>query len=107
MNNHFRRQLSALFVIFVATGCASGGRESSNGSAAELSGDMQKMGKDVRDLIPYIYNREAFHESKNHTRIASSLKNFSDHVHKVTPKIGETVLGDDPLVAFSLESLES
>src|SRR4051812_5000069 len=104
MNNHFRSPLSALFIVLIAVGCASGGKEGVSTNSAELSGDMQKMGKDVRDLIPYLYNREAFHDSKNHARIASSLKNFSDHVHKVTPKVGEAVLGDDPLVAFSLES---
>src|SRR6202035_5513636 len=38
--------------------------------------------------------------------ISSDLKSFSEHAHKITPKMGDGILGDDPLVAFSLGSLE-
>jgi hypothetical protein len=67
---------------------------------------MQRMAKDVRELLPYLYDKEAFHAVKNHEKIEASLKNFSEHVHKITPKMGESVLGDDPLISFSLENLE-
>jgi hypothetical protein len=68
--------------------------------------EMQGMAKDVRELIPFLYDKAAFREEKNRSTISADLKSFSEHVHKITPKAGEKV-SDDPLVSFSLENLES
>jgi hypothetical protein len=104
MNNHIRHTVFTALALFVIVACSTASQ--SPDSKIEWSNDMQKMAKDVRDLIPFLYDRGAFHDSKNHDKIEVSLKNFSEHVHKITPKMGEAVLGDDPLVSFSLESLE-
>lgn len=109
MNNHLRHGLFLFLTLGVVVACQSAqkdGDKSQGQATAEWSNDMQKMAKDVRQLIPFLYDRDAFKDPKNHDQIASELKSFSEHVHKITPKMGEQILGDDPLVAFSLESLE-
>lgn len=108
MNNHLRHGIFLILALTVIVACQSARKsgEAGSDSAAEWSQDMQKMAKDVRQLIPYLYDREAFLDPKNHDQIGSELKNFSEHVHKITPQMGQRVFGDDPMVSFSLSSLE-
>jgi hypothetical protein len=106
MNKRFQHGLFLLLAMLTFNACQSKNQASDHETAREWSNSMQKMAHDVRELIPYLYDRTAFHEPKNHDKIGVSLKNFSEHVHKITPKMGEQLLGEDPLVSFSLESLE-
>lgn len=109
MNNHLRHGLFLILTLGVVVACQStqkGHDQTPSESTSQWSNNMQKMAKDVRQLIPFLYDREAFKDPKNREQIASDLKSFSEQVHKISPKMGEQILGDDPLVSFSLESLE-
>lgn len=93
-----------LFVLLVF-GTLSCSSSKSKESPAALTDQMKTMGKDVRNLLPYLYNREAFHSPKNKATIAANLKRFSEHAHKIAPN--NQALSDDPLVSFSLQNLEA
>lgn len=99
---------SVIALVFLAAcGTSHKKADEKKETPATWSDQMQNMAKDVRELIPYLYDREAFHSPKNRDVIAATLKDWSEHAHKITPKMGEQLLGDDPLVAFSLQNLES
>ena len=104
-----KRWICVIFLLPLAlAACRSEPKKSDEGKKdVAWSANMQTMAKDVRELIPFLFDREAFHSPKNHDVIAADLKSFSEHAHKITPKMGENLLGDDPLVAFSIGSLES
>ena len=68
--------------------------------------DMKNMGKDVKALLPFLYDREAFHDPKNKDTIHEALKQFSQVAHKINPETGKKFIGDDLLVEYSLNSLK-
>jgi hypothetical protein len=96
-----------LALVITCSACTSAKKqEKPPAPTAAWTSEMQIMAKDVRELIPFVYKREAFHAPANHAIIEANLKDFSENIHKITPKMGEALLGDDPLVTFSLDSLE-
>lgn len=69
------------------------------------SGSMQNMAQDVKKLLPFLYDREAFHDPKNKETIAQALKQFAQVAKHIKPEMGKKILGDDLLIEYSLTSL--
>jgi len=68
---------------------------------------MQNISQTVVDLLPYVYNRKKFHNPENETPIKNKIAQFSKSVHKVPTKMGEKLLGQDPIIRYSLKSLRN
>ena len=63
-----------------------------------FSNQMQSMATDVRDLVPYLYDRAAFAAPDNRARVTASLEHFARASHEVETTSGQAILGD-PLLA--------
>lgn len=105
------RALSTVLVIFTI-GCGStvkkeGGEAASgeSGSSKNWPKQMENMADGVKKLLPYLYDRDAFHNPKNKEEIRKDLQQFSSVAHHLNPETGKKFLGDDLLVEYSLTSL--
>lgn len=97
-----------LILVLANVACNSAKKNDSQPSDKEssaFSGGMQGMASDVQKLLPYIYDREAFHDPKNHEEIHKDLQQFVQVAHHIKPETGKKFLGDDLLVEYSLSSL--
>jgi hypothetical protein len=69
------------------------------------SGQMQNMATDVKKLLPFVYDRDAFQDPKNRQTISGYLKSFAQAAHHIKPETGKKFIGDDLLLNYSLASL--
>lgn len=98
-----------IFILAVSglvAGCSSRPKTSETKSA-NWAGKMQGLAADVRELVPYIYSRQAFYAPENAARIKLGLKQLAKEAHSITPKMGQAFFGNDPLVEYSLEGLQA
>jgi hypothetical protein len=109
-----------LFISLILAGC-SGSRVRNGGSDApppgaaqagkELSknsgwaGNMQKMAHDLEVLLPYVVSRQEFSAPENRSQITEMVENFNRNVSSVPAHVGEKMLGDDPIIRYSLGHL--
>jgi hypothetical protein len=104
---HTKRAL--LFLILVTLmACQSGLKnqtEAPKSEGANWSGDMQTMAQDVKNLVPFLYDKDAFQDPRNRETVQRYLRNFAQSAHHVKPEMGKKYLGDDLLVEFSLNHL--
>jgi hypothetical protein len=77
-----------------------------NAAGSAWQWQMQGMAQDVKKLLPYLYNREAYQDPKNRAEIQAYLKEFSSEAHKIDPTNGKPFLSDDLLVQYSLDNLK-
>jgi hypothetical protein len=70
-----------------------------------FSGDMQTMSQDVKKLLPFVYDREAFQDPANKATISKQLKSFAQAAHHIKPETGTKFIEDDLLLEYSLNSL--
>ena len=70
-----------------------------------FSGQMQNMAQDVRDLVPYLYDREAFQAPANRGKVEAALDGFAKASHEVKTESGQQILGDPLLVERTLSRL--
>ena len=80
--------MRTIFLLFAAAFLLSCKTKSPKPEAG-WSGPMQNMAADVRQLIPYLYDRRAFDDPKNHDVILKSLKDFAQAAHKLDPEKGK------------------
>lgn len=99
----------ALLLIIAAGATSLTSCVSSTDKQAEKTwaGEMQGMATNVRKLVPFLYDRHKFYDPKNRVIISHELKEFASSSHKISPEMGKKILGDDPLVAFSLGHLHA
>lgn len=71
------------------------------------SGQMQSMAYDVRKLLPYLYDRQAYSDPKNRETIQKALRDFAQAAHKINPEAGKKYIGDELFLEYSLENLSS
>ncbi len=96
----------SLSVFVTLSSCKSGQRvEQQTTAPTNWSGQMQNLAEDVKRLLPYLYNREAYRDPMNRAKIAASLKEFAATAEHVKPEMGQKILGDDLLVQSALSSL--
>lgn len=74
--------------------------------AANWPGQMQNMAQDVKKLLPFLYDRQAYQDPKNREEILHYLKEFSNVAHRIKPATGKSFLGDDLLIEYSLNNLK-
>ncbi len=67
---------------------------------------MQGLAADIREIIPYVYSKKNFFDPKNQKTIDEKLSRFSQQAHKITPKMGESFFGKDPMVNYSLDQMK-
>ena len=67
---------------------------------------MQSMSQNVKNLLPFLYNREAFQNPKNRAQIQQYFKEFTQVAHNIQPETGKKFLGDDLLLQYSLSTLK-
>lgn len=72
----------------------------------DWSNSMQTMSQDVKKLLPFLYNREAFHNPKNRAEIGKYLTEFAQAAHHIDPDKGKAFIGDDLLLEFTLSNLK-
>ncbi len=101
-----RAKLVLILVSVALSGCNSKSK-TEDSKAANWAGKMQSLAADVRELVPYIYSRQAFFDPQNSGRIKSGLKDLTKQTHSITPEMAKGFFGNDPLVAYSLEGLQS
>jgi hypothetical protein len=94
--------------LFLATAIivACKSQEKAPEAQAGWTGPMQHMALDVKKLVPYIYDREAYINPKNHEEILKDLRDLSQAAHHVSPEAGKPFLGDDLLIQYSLKNLK-
>lgn len=117
------RQLVRLALILVLAGvisCRSTTKEKQGASATQeanaagakgttspvWSSQMQNLAQDVKKLLPYLYDREAYSAPKNRPEIRQYLKEFAEVAHTIKPQAGKSFVGDSLLLEFSLENLK-
>ncbi|NJL25934.1 MAG: hypothetical protein HC902_12715 [Calothrix sp. SM1_5_4] len=106
---------AAVFLIFAAMSACKSTKPTSepsfqaagsgNHAGTNFSSGMQGMAQDVRKLLPFVYDREAFNNPKNREDIRKYLKEFVQVAHTINPDTGRKILGDDLLVQYSLSNL--
>ena len=103
--------MTRLVFVFFMIGAVIGGCNSKPKSldpkAANWAGKMQGLAADVRELVPFIYSRQAYGDPQNGPRIKAGLKQLSEAVHSISPEMGLGFFGNDPLVPYSLEGLQA
>ena len=97
------KRLFLLLSSLVLLSCTSGAKKDASadgakGESEKFSGQMQNMAQDVKKLLPYLYDRDAFHDPKNHDAIKQALKQFSQVATHIKPEAGKKFLGDDLLL---------
>ena len=103
MRNIILLFFSSLFLI----SCASHKSKSQDSAAATgWAGDMQNMARTLEQLMPYVFSREEFHSEKNRSEVKKLVRNYSEKVHVVKEHVGQQILGDDPLVKYTLKHLK-
>ncbi len=81
--------------------------ESSQKKQKSWSGQMQNMSQDVKQLIPYVFNKTAYSDPKNEPVISRALADLSQQSHMVSEEMGKQFLGDDPIISYSLKNLQA
>ncbi len=81
-------------------------KEKPDRAKSPLVGAMQDIAGEVRDLIPFLYNSQAFQDPKNAPRIKLDLKKFAEKTHQITPEMSKAHFGQDPLQNFAIEGMK-
>lgn len=71
-----------------------------------FSGQMRDMAADVRILVSYIYDREAFQSPQARPQILRALRDFANVSHAVDAEAGRKFIGDDLLMEYSIGHLK-
>lgn len=98
--------VSGLTGVLVLSGCESKEKAKQKDVAGQWAGKMQGMAFDIKELVPYLYSRQAFNDPGNAPKIRMDLKKFASQAHAITPEMGKNYFGRDPMLAYSLESLQ-
>lgn len=93
---------SAVFIV----SCKSEPKTDPAQTKANWSAPMQNMAWDVKKLVPYLYDREAYTNPKNHQEISRHLRDLAQAAHHVSPEAGKPFIGDDLLIQYSLKNLK-
>lgn len=92
--------------VVVVGGCESKPKNSDTDSKANWAGKMQGLAVEVQELIPFLYSRQEFFNPQNANKIRAGLKKFAQQSHNITPQMGQSYFGSDPMAAYSLKSLQ-
>jgi hypothetical protein len=102
-----RRGLLLFCVFFEFGSLWAPEKRSAQPSADSWAANMQGMAEEVKALVPYVYSSRRYSDPANRGELAKHLKAFAKSVHSVPEMQGKKILGDDPIVSFSLYHLEA
>lgn len=71
------------------------------------SSSMRGMAENLQKIMPYVFSRDEFNDSKNRDDVHLGIKRFAEGVSEVPKHSGEAMLGKDPLIQFSIVRLNS
>ncbi len=97
--------LSAITLLLVISGCKSADKAQVSAAGSTWSGPMQNMAEDVKKLLPYVYDAEAYRNPQNKAKILTYLREFSTAAHLLKPVAGKPFIGDDLLIEYSIKNL--
>lgn len=63
---------------------------------------MQNLEQSLNHMIPLIYDRAEFTDSRNEKKIRAGMESFSKSVHNISPDKSKELVGQDPLFTFTL-----
>ncbi|NQZ01306.1 MAG: hypothetical protein HRT45_11635 [Bdellovibrionales bacterium] len=89
------------------TACVAAEKSANSSSPKSWSENMQGMADEVKALVPYVYSSNRYADPANRKIVAKHLEQFANSVHSVPMKQGKKILGDDPIVDFSITQLEA
>lgn len=99
-------QLLILFALaLVLSSCTSPQKEAPPPDS-NWAGRMQNMAEDVKKLLPFIYDGEAYRDPQNKAEILTYLREFSQAAHQIPAAEGKPFLGDDLLIEYSIKNLK-
>ncbi|MBX3021203.1 MAG: hypothetical protein KF799_05945 [Bdellovibrionales bacterium] len=102
-----RLAVISLLALAVLSACKSTTNDSTTTAKdAAWPKQMQNMAQDVKKLLPFLYDREAYRDPKNRDEIRSYLREFSQVAHHINPEKGKPFIGDDLLLEYSLSNLK-
>lgn len=101
----WQRIAVGLFCLGLAA-CSSQEKRDEN-AAKVWPGKMQGLAVNVKDLVPYAYNKRNYADPANQQRVKSTLAEFSKNMHSIKPEMGKKFLGPDPILAYSLEQMRA
>ena len=100
--------LRILMSLFCFTLAACSSQEKKDEKAAQVwSGKMQGLAGNVKELVPYAYNKRNYADPANQQKVKSTLVDFSKNMHSIKPEMGKKYLGADPLVKYTLEQMRA
>ncbi|MEM7725056.1 MAG: hypothetical protein AAF208_01630 [Cyanobacteria bacterium P01_A01_bin.45] len=70
------------------------------------AGRMQGTAQAFQELMPYLYDAEKFTNPKNSKDIEKKIANYSRSIHSIDENKAKVILGDDPYIRKSLNSLK-
>lgn len=97
------KQLSMFIIFTFIVSCTSKNAKNENGNWPD---NMQKLAATLTDLLPFVYNQEKFEDPSNKEAVKGKMKKFFEASHKIPKERAVELLGKDPLVNMSIESLE-
>jgi len=100
-----KQWVQLLLIAALVAACKSKPKATAPASAA-WSGPMQNMALDIKKLLPFLYDKEAYKDPRNHEQVLAYLRELAQAAHTVQPKAGKPFLGDDTLIEYSLNKLK-
>lgn len=92
-------------ILFMMAACKSS--EKAPQPSAGWAGGMQNMAEDVKKLLPFLYDGEAYGHPKNKARILTYLRDFERIADSLPASHGKPFIGDDLLIEYSLRNLKT
>lgn len=93
------------YILFLTTFLISCESKKPQESPSTWSSQMQGLAGGVREILPFIYNKNAFNDPTNKKHIEEKLKSFAGRAHSLKPQMAQKYFGADPLVNYSLEQM--
>lgn len=91
--------------VFFFAACETSRKVTTGADSASWPAKMQAMAKDLENLMPFVFSRQEFSDSKNKRQVERLIASYSIHAHVIPEHVGEALMGEDPLVGYSLERL--
>lgn len=95
-----------LILVLALTSCKSPTKSEGPEAAKNWSAQMQSLSQDVKKLLPFLYDREAYRDPKNKPEIQGYLKELSGIADHIKPESGKRFIGDDLLLEYTLSNLQ-
>ena len=73
----------------------------------EWTAGMRRMASTLENLMPYAFSREEFSNPRNERKVNHLIRSFAKNVKGVPRHAGEKLLGEDPIVKFAIDRLQT